>query len=116
MPLEDAEEARNVFVREARRIAKKEFVRWFMLTRKLAAKLKKLEETDPGIPSLFVMGEDDYLFLAPIKEQVKKFTNQTLAIVEKCGHVVNIEKAAVFNQISIDFIKKVGLQPSKVTS
>ncbi len=114
MPLNDAQEARNVFVREARRIAKKEFIRWFMLTRKLAARLKKLEETDPGIPALFVMGEHDYLFLEPIKEQVRKFKNQTLAVVEKCGHVVNIEKAAVFNQISIEFIKKVGLQPKRI--
>ncbi len=115
MPLDDAEEARNVFVREARRIAKKEFIRWFMLTRRLAARLKKLEETDPGIPALFVMGEQDYLFLEPIKKQVTKFKNQTLAVVEKCGHVVNIEKAAIFNQISIDFIKKIGLKPERVS-
>jgi len=113
MPLDDAQEARNVFVREARRIAKKEFIRWFMLTRKLAARLKKLEETDPGIPALFVMGEKDYLFLEPIKEQVRKFKNQTLAVVEKCGHVVNIENPAIFNKISIEFIKQVDLQPKK---
>jgi pimeloyl-ACP methyl ester carboxylesterase len=110
MPRDDARESRNLFVQEAQKLARKEFVRWFMLTRRLTAKLNKMEEDESGIPILYVMGENDHMFLAPIRERVKKFKNQTLNVVEKCGHVVNIEKAAIFNKISIEFITKLSLQ------
>lgn len=116
MPRDDARESRSVFIKEAQNLARKEFIRWFMLTRRLTAKLKKMDEDDPGIPVLYVMGEQDHMFLEPIKERVRKFRNQTLLIVEKCGHVVNIEKANVFNELSIEFIRKLSYQPVLVES
>lgn len=114
MPRDDAQESRNVFVQEAQKLARKEFIRWFMLTRRLTAKLKKMDEDDTGIPVLYVMGEKDHMFLEPIRDRVRKFKNQTLAVVEKCGHVVNIEKASVFNELSIEFIQNLSLQPVRV--
>lgn len=114
MPRDDAQESRNIFVQEAQKLARKEFIRWFMLTRRLTAKLKKMDEDDTGIPVLYVMGEKDHLFLEPIRDRVRKFKNQTLAVVEKCGHVVNIEKASVFNELSIEFIRNLSLQPVMV--
>ncbi len=105
MPMDQAGESRNVFIREAQKLAKQEFIRWFKLTHRMTAKLRKMEENDPGIPILYVMGEHDHLFLEPIKQRVNKFANQSLAVVEKCGHVVNIEKAALFNDLSIDYLR-----------
>ncbi len=107
MPLDEASESRNLFIREAQKIAKKEFIRWFMLTRRLAVKLRRMEENDPGIPILYVMGEYDYLLLEPILKRVTRFRNQTLAVVEKCGHVVNVERAGQFNDLSIEYIRQV---------
>jgi len=111
MPRDDSKESRSVFIQEAQKLARKEFIRWFMLTRRLAARLKKMDEDETGIPVLYVMGEKDHMFLEPIRERVRKFKNQTLEVVEKCGHVVNIEKAATFNEISISFIHNLSLQP-----
>lgn len=116
MPRDEARESRNVFVQEAQKLARKEFIRWFMLTRRLTAKIKKMEENDPGIPVLYVMGEKDHMFLEPVRERVKKFRNQTLAVVEQCGHVVNIERAADFNELSIDFIRQLQPQPVHIES
>ena len=104
MPLEQHEESRNVFIREARKLARHEFIRWFKLTHRLTAKLQRMENEDPGIPILYVMGEQDYILLEPVKDLVKKYKSRSLAVIEKCGHVVNIEKAEVFNQLSIDFL------------
>jgi len=115
MPLDNASESRNVFIHEAQKLAKKEFTRWFMITRRLTAKLQKMEENDPGIPILYVMGEHDHLFLEAIRQRAIKFKNQTIEVVEKCGHVVNIEKAAIFNEISISFIKQLSLKPIPIT-
>ncbi len=111
MPRNNALESRNIFIQEARKLARHEFIRWFMLTRRLTAKLRKMNEDDPGIPVLYVMGEQDHLFLVPIRERVRKFKNQTLTVVEKCGHVVNIEKASLFNELSISFIRQLSFQP-----
>jgi pimeloyl-ACP methyl ester carboxylesterase len=109
MPLDQASESRNVFIREAQKLAKKEFIRWFRLTHRLTAKLRKMEDNDTGIPILYVMGEYDHLFLEPIRERVSRFKNQSLEVVEKCGHVVNIENATAFNELSINYIRN--LQP-----
>jgi pimeloyl-ACP methyl ester carboxylesterase len=51
------------------------------------------------------MGSEDYLFLPPVKNVVKEHTKSILKVVEKCGHVVNVEKPEVFNRITIDFLK-----------
>lgn len=103
--MEQHEESRSVFIREARKLARHEFIRWFKLTHRLTAKLKRMETEDPGIPILYVMGEQDYILLEPVKDLVKKYKNRSLAVIEKCGHVVNIEKPDVFNEVSIDFIR-----------
>lgn len=105
MPMDQHEESRSVFIREARKLARHEFIRWFKLTHRLTSKLKRMETEDPGIPILYVMGEQDYILLEPVKDLVKKYKNRSLAVIEKCGHVVNIEKPDVFNEVSIDFIR-----------
>ncbi len=105
MPMDQHEESRSVFIREARKLARHEFIRWFKLTNRLTAKLQRMEEEDPGIPILYVMGEQDYILLEPVKELVKKYKTRSLAVIEKCGHVANIEKAELFNELSIDFLK-----------
>ncbi|MFW5706402.1 MAG: alpha/beta fold hydrolase [Bacteroidota bacterium] len=106
MPMDQHEESRNVFIREARKLARHEFIRWFKLTRRLTAKLSRMEAEDPGLPTLYVMGEQDYILLEPVKELVKKYKNRSLAVIEKCGHVVNIEKAEIFNELSINYIRQ----------
>jgi pimeloyl-ACP methyl ester carboxylesterase len=107
MPHPAAGESRNVFVREAHKLARHEFIRWFKLTHKLTAKLRFIESQDPGIPVLYVMGEQDYLFLGPIRDRVGKFANHTLEVVKQCGHVVNIEQPNTFNDLSIRFIRSI---------
>lgn len=111
MPMDQHEESRSVFIREARKLARHEFIRWFKLTRRLTAKLQRMESEDPGLPTLYVMGDQDYILLEPVKELVQKYKNRSLAVIEKCGHVVNIERAEHFNELSIDFIKQNGVNP-----
>lgn len=105
MPLDGHRESRNLFVREAQKLAQKEFIRWFNLTSHFGEKMKIFSEVDPGRPVLYVMGDQDHLFLQPVRQLVTKFRNHSLKVVEQCGHVVNIEKASVFNEVSIRFLK-----------
>ncbi len=105
MPLDGHQESRNVFVREAQKLAQKEFIRWFNLTRHFGEKMRIFTEVDPGKPVLYVMGDQDHLFLQPVRKLVSQFKNHSLNVVEQCGHVVNIEKAHIFNEVSIRFLK-----------
>ena len=70
----------------------------------MGEKLKLFEQVDPGIPTLYVMGDQDHMFLEPILTMIKRFKDQTLHIVEQCGHVVNIEKPEEFNRLSLQFL------------
>jgi pimeloyl-ACP methyl ester carboxylesterase len=105
MPRKQHEESRNLFVREAQKLCQKEFIRWFKLTSDINPLLKFFKEKDLGIPTLYVMGDQDVMFLEPVKNLVKNHKNSILEILEKCGHVVNVEQPDHFNQLSMAFIK-----------
>jgi pimeloyl-ACP methyl ester carboxylesterase len=50
------------------------------------------------------MGNEDHLFVGPVREIVKDNPNLQLEIVDNCGHVVNVEQPEIFNNLAILFI------------
>jgi pimeloyl-ACP methyl ester carboxylesterase len=51
------------------------------------------------------MGQEDYMFLPSVQKVVEKhFLSSRLVVIPNCGHVVNIEKADVFNEVVREFI------------
>lgn len=105
MPKKNHKQSRVLFIREAQKVMTKEFNRWFKLTARLTAHLGKLEYGQIKIPTLYIMGSEDHLFLPPVVEIVKKNQAATLKVVDNCGHVVNVEQPDIFNDNSISFIK-----------
>lgn len=106
MPRASHKESRNLFVREAKKLYQKEFIRWYGLTATINPILRLFRSKDPGIPTLYVMGEQDYMFLPPVQMTVKKHNSAELSIVPNCGHVVNVEQPVVFNELVINWVKK----------
>ncbi|WP_397362929.1 alpha/beta fold hydrolase [Olleya sp. R77988] len=104
MPRKNHKASRLLFVNEAKKLYQKEFIRWFKLTSEINPLLRFFREKDIKIPTLYVMGSEDHLFLPSIKSIVKTHITSTLFIIEKSGHVVNIEQPAVFNATTISFI------------
>ncbi|MDF1696475.1 MAG: alpha/beta hydrolase [Saprospiraceae bacterium] len=105
MPRKKHKESRNLFVREAKKLYQKEFIRWFGLTTTVNPILRLFRSKDPGIPTLYVMGDEDYMFLPPVKMTVSKHTSAELEVIPECGHVVNVEKPTVFNSVVINWIR-----------
>ena len=105
MPRKKHKESRNLFVREAKKLYQKEFIRWFGLTTTVNPILRLFRSKDPGIPTLYVMGDEDYMFLPPVKMTVSKHEYAQLEVIPECGHVVNVEKPQVFNEVVISWIK-----------
>ena len=105
MPKKNHKESRILFVNEAKKLYQKEFIRWFKLTAEINPLLRFFRAKDIKIPTLYVMGAQDHLFLPSIKRVVKDHLQSSLYVVENCGHVVNVEQPEDFNTKTIGFLK-----------
>lgn len=99
--------ARQLFIQQAGQIAQDEFLRWFELTRSVDDVISKFDQIEPPIPSLFVMGDKDHLFLGQVRLNVRKNPEAELIVLDNCGHVCNIEKPEAFNQHVQSFIMRI---------
>ena len=106
MPKKNHRESRSLFVREAKKLYQKEFVRWFKLTSEINPLLRFFRMADIKIPTLYVMGEEDYLFLPTIKKIAKAHQVSELFVIADCGHVVNVEQPGVFNREVIRYLQE----------
>ena len=104
MPKRNHKKSRSLFVNEAKKLYQKEFLRWFKLTSEINPLLRFFRTKDIKIPTLYVMGSEDHLFLPSIKNIVSKHATSSLYVVDNCGHVVNVEQPEVFNNQTIKFI------------
>lgn len=107
MPHSNHRESRSLFVREAKKLCKQEFIRWFKLIAEINPLLRLFRATQVVIPTLYVMGGEDYLFLPSVKKAVKENTNASLLLIEHCGHVVNIEQPSIFNKLVINYVSDI---------
>lgn len=105
MPRKNHKESRILFANEAKKLYQKEFIRWFKLTAEINPLLRFFRAKDIEIPTLYVMGEQDHLFLPSIKHVVKSHVKSTLHVIKECGHVVNVEKPDDFNSTTLQFLK-----------
>ena len=62
---------------------------------------------DINIPTLYVMGEQDHLFLPSIKKVIKDHRSAQLHVIKNCGHVVNVEQPIEFNDKVLSFLRAV---------
>ena len=107
MPNKNHKQSRLLFINEAKKLYQKEFIRWFKLTAEINPVLKWFRQQELNIPTFYVMGQEDYMFLPSVRKVVvKHFKSSTLFVVENCGHVVNVEQPTIFNQEVIAFIQQ----------
>jgi pimeloyl-ACP methyl ester carboxylesterase len=112
MPSERHKKSRLLFVNEAKKVAQKEFMRWFTITYEITPLLKYFEEKDTAIPTLYLMGEEDHMFLPAVRYIVTKHTNSWLEVIENSGHVCNIDQPREFNTRAILFLQKISASTS----
>lgn len=105
LPRKRHSESRLLFIREAKKLYQKEFLKWFNMTKEINPLLRYFREKELPIPTLYVMGSEDYLFLPPVKKVVSDHKRSILEIIDQCGHVCNVEQPEIFNRLSIRFLK-----------
>ncbi|MEI7510010.1 MAG: alpha/beta hydrolase [Flavobacterium sp.] len=107
MPNKNHKQSRLLFINEAKKLYQKEFIRWFKLTAEINPILKWFRQQELNIPTFYVMGEEDYMFLPSVRKVVEShYKSSKLFIIEKCGHVVNVEQYEIFNKQVISFIQE----------
>ena len=105
MPNKNHKQSRLLFINEAKKLYQKEFIRWFKLTAEINPVLKLFRQVEMNIPTLYIMGEEDYMFLPSVREVVKShYKSSKLVVIENCGHVVNVEQPFSFNKEVLSFI------------
>ena len=107
MPRSSHRESRKLFVREAKKLYQKEFKRWYTLTSKVKPILQRFRRNDTRVPTLYIMGSQDHMFLHSIKKLVSIHKNADLHVIANCGHVVNVERPDVFNKTVMSFIESI---------
>ncbi|GAX89057.1 alpha/beta fold hydrolase [Effusibacillus lacus] len=106
MPRKNHRKSRLLFVNEAKKLCQKEFKRWFKLTLNINPFLRNLREKELPIPTLYLMGEEDYMFLPTVEAIVERKRFSKLVLIRNSGHVCNVDQPEEFNRQSIKFIKE----------
>jgi pimeloyl-ACP methyl ester carboxylesterase len=105
MPKKSHKQSRLLFINEAKKLYQKEFIKWFKLTAEINPVLKWFRQVELSIPTLYVMGEEDYMFLPSVRKVVEShYKSSKLFVIENCGHVVNVEQPVVFNNAVLSFL------------
>lgn len=106
MPRKKHKESRLLFVREAKKLYQKEFIRWFKLAAEINPLLKGHRANHSNHPTLYVMGDEDHMFLPTIQKLVEQINEKSvqLSVIPTCGHVVNVEKPQEFNNRTLAFL------------
>ena len=108
MPKKNHKESRLLFVEEDKKLYQKEFIKWYKLTAELPTLLRAFRLNDIDIPTLYIMGEQDHLFLPSIKKMIGGHLSAQLHVIKNCGHVVNVEQPREFNREVLLFLEAQG--------
>lgn len=104
-PQEQYKASKQLFLKSAKRLSFDSFLSWMKISDELNSRIKNLFNEYISIPTLYLMGEDDNMFLPEVQETVRNSgENTSLVIVPNAGHVCNVDNKNFFNQHSLDFI------------
>ncbi len=113
MPRGNHKEARRLFIREAKKMNRKNFLDWYNLIMSSQDFYEDFEVNDDKVHKLYIFGSEDHLFISKAQDYVNKDKNASLIIIKDVGHMCNVECPKEFNKHSIEFIKEQKLKEYK---
>jgi pimeloyl-ACP methyl ester carboxylesterase len=109
LPKKNHKKSREIFVRESKFLSLEEYRKWTAMYGKyLDNTLRKLFDFQPHIPMLIMVGGQDHLFLKPSLQYAQRFQTISVEVVQRCGHLVSLEKSELFNRRCLEFLRKFG--------
>lgn len=107
MPKKNHTESRNLFIKEAKKVYQNEFKKWISMFTQAKPIFNLFQTKESHKPTLYIMGSEDYLFLPYVKQIAQQHKQSTLAVIDNCGHVVNIEQPLIFNELMSNHLKAI---------
>lgn len=98
MPCKNHKLSRSIFLKASEKLDKNECFRWVELMRK---HLENYKYSKSHIKKIFIMGDQDHVFLPTIKKFVPK---EDIVIFKNCGHICNIDSFENFNNLALNFL------------
>ncbi|MGG5460519.1 alpha/beta fold hydrolase [Clostridium sp. B9] len=109
MPCKNHKLSRNIFLKASEKLDMNECFRWVELMKE---HLEKYKYKKSEIKKLFIMGDQDHVFLPTIKKFVP---NGDVVVLKSCGHICNIDSFEAFNNLSLSFlVNNHGYMPSEL--
>ena len=100
--------SKKLFLNSAKKVSFDSFLNWLKVGDGVSQYIKELFNEYISIPTLYLMGEDDKLFLPQVQQTVRNGgDNVSLIVVPNAGHVCNVDNKKFFNQHSLAFMQSV---------
>lgn len=105
IPQEKYARSKSLFLQNAEKVCFDSFLQWMSLVDTVSRLLKDLFCRQAAIPTLYMMGENDYLFL-PQAQMVafRSGLNASIVVVPNAGHICNVDNKGFFNRVSISYL------------
>jgi len=104
MPGPRHRDTRRLFRAQARGLTQAEFLRWYAMTSEVQAVIHANAARQAEIPSLYVMGEGDYMFKRHAVARAHGRADTEVVVIPRAGHVCNVERPEDVNRVSLEFI------------
>lgn len=104
LPRRNHRRSRRMFRMQSQKLTPKEYLKWVGLYKDFFRLLKQFFNRELRNLSLVVMGDQDHVFFKAAQRFAQTHQRAQLVIVEKCGHVCNIEQYEIFNYTALAFL------------
>lgn len=105
IPQQKYSASKSLFLRCAQKVTFDGFMQWMGLLSIADGYIRHLVHQELLVPTLYVMGEDDRLFLRNVRSLVENSgDNVSLSIIHNAGHVCNVDNKDEFNRVSLGFL------------
>ena len=105
MPKKNHKKSRVIFLREVVKLDRETMFAWLKYFKDSLKDTELFSKLDAlGKKILFISGDEDHCFLKGSKFLAKRIRMAEIAIINRCGHVCSIEKASIFNELSLNYL------------
>ena len=104
LPKKNHEKSRRLYRQQAKRLTQEEYMKWVGLYGEFFQVLDEYFHRMLKKWSLLFMGAEDHVFFKAARRFVEKQEKAKLVVIEKCGHICNIEQWQRFNAEALRFL------------
>lgn len=106
MPYKRHQKARKIYQKQARKLTPEEYMKWVSLYREFFRLLDAFFKDGLKFPALIAMGAEDHVFKASAQQMVSKNDQAELFLLNKAGHICNIDRPELFNEKALAFYER----------